>query len=128
MGDRYLRRLLVVGMTSLIRRAKATPTSVDPRLPALLQRKPVRVVTVAAANRTARVAWAIMTRGGTYRAPWPRPPDSTARRRFQVARTMRVDGEPVRPGAGHPPDVQGVTARKAEWDPARGYHQGQRST
>lgn len=69
MGDRYLRRLLVVGMTSLIRRAKATPTSVDPRLPALLQRKPVRVVTVAAANRTARVAWAIMTRGGTYRAP-----------------------------------------------------------
>jgi hypothetical protein len=25
--------------------------------------------TVAAANRTARVAWAIMTRGGTYRAP-----------------------------------------------------------
>ncbi len=69
MGDRYLRRLLVVGMTSLIRRAKTTPTSVDPRLPALLQRKPVRVVTVAAANRTARVAWAIMTRGGTYRAP-----------------------------------------------------------
>ena len=69
MGDRYLRRLLVVGMTSLVRRAKATPTSVDPRLPALLQRKPVRVVTVAAANRTARVAWAIMTRGGTYRAP-----------------------------------------------------------
>ncbi len=57
-------------MTSLIRRAKTTPTtSVDPRLPALLQRKPVRVVTVAAANRTARVAWAIMTRGGTYRAP-----------------------------------------------------------
>ena len=69
MGDRYLRRLLVVGMTSLVRRAKATPTSVDPRLPALLQRKPVRVVTVAAANRTARVAWAIMTRGSTYRAP-----------------------------------------------------------
>jgi hypothetical protein len=29
MGDRYLRRLLVVGMTSLVRRAKATPTSVD---------------------------------------------------------------------------------------------------
>jgi transposase len=69
MGDRYLRRLLVVGMTSLIRRAKTSPASVDPRLPALLQRKPARVVTVAAANRTARVAWAIMTRGGTYRAP-----------------------------------------------------------
>ena len=69
MGDRYLRRLLVVGMTSLIRRARSAPASVDPRLPAMLLRKPARVVTVAAANRTARVAWAIMTRGGTYRAP-----------------------------------------------------------
>lgn len=69
MGDRYLRRLLVVGMTSLIRRARSAPSSVDPRLPAMLQRKPARVVTVAAANRTARVAWAIMTRGGTYRSP-----------------------------------------------------------
>lgn len=69
MGDRYLRRLLVVGMTSLVRRARCAPESVDPRLTAMLQRKPVRVVTVAAANRTARVAWAIMTRGGSYRAP-----------------------------------------------------------
>jgi transposase len=69
MGDRYLRRLLVVGMTSLIRRARSVPSSVDPRLPAMLERKPARVVTVAAANRAARVAWAIMTRGGTYRSP-----------------------------------------------------------
>jgi len=69
MGDRYLRRLLVVGMTSLIRRARTAPTSVDPRIPALLERRPARVVTVAAANRTARVAWAIMTRGGSYRKP-----------------------------------------------------------
>lgn len=69
MGDRYLRRLLVVGMTSLVRRARAKPASVDPRLVAMLERRPARVVTVAAANRTARVAWAIMTRGGTYRAP-----------------------------------------------------------
>ena len=69
MGDRYLRRLLVVGMTSLVRRARTAPDSVDPRIPAMLQRRPARVVTVAAANRTARVAWAIMTRGGTYRKP-----------------------------------------------------------
>jgi transposase len=69
MGVRYLRRLLVVGMTSLVRRARVDPRSVDPRLVAMLERRPARVVTVAAANRTARVAWAIMTRGGTYRAP-----------------------------------------------------------
>jgi transposase len=69
MGDRYLRRLLVVGMTSLVRRARTKPGSVDPRITAMLERKPARVVTVAAANRTARIAWCIMTRGGTYRAP-----------------------------------------------------------
>lgn len=71
MGDRYLRRLLVVGMTSLVRRARTAPSSVDPRISAMLQRRPARIVTVAAANRTARVAWAIMTKGGTYRKPTP---------------------------------------------------------
>lgn len=69
MGDRYLRKLLVVGMTSLVRRARTAPASVDPRIPAMLERRPARVVTVAAANRTARVAWAIMTRGGSYSKP-----------------------------------------------------------
>jgi transposase len=69
MGDRYLRRLLVLGMTSLVRRARTAPASVDPRIPAMLERRPARVVTVAAANRTARVAWAIMKKGGSYRRP-----------------------------------------------------------
>lgn len=69
MGDRYLRRLLVVGMTSLVRRARTKPASVDSRIVAMLERKPARVVTVAVANRTARVAWCIMTRGGRYRTP-----------------------------------------------------------
>src|SRR6202162_3805162 len=71
MGDKYLRRILVVGMTSLVRRAKYKPDAADPRLAALLSRKPVRVVTVALANKAARVIWAIMTRGGTYRASQP---------------------------------------------------------
>jgi transposase len=69
MGDKYLRRLLVVGMTSLVRRAKHKPGAVDPWLAGLLSRKPVRVVTVALANKAARVIWAIMARGGTYGIP-----------------------------------------------------------
>jgi transposase len=72
MGDKYLRKLLIVGMTSLVRRAKSKPESVDPYLVGLLARKPVRVATVAMANKAARVAWAVMARGGTYRAPAPR--------------------------------------------------------
>jgi transposase len=71
MGDKYLRRLLVVGMTSLVRRAKYKPDAVDRWLTDLLSRKPARVVTVALANKAARVIWAIMARGGTYRAPQP---------------------------------------------------------
>ena len=69
MGDKYLRRLLVVGMTSLIRRAKYKPEAVDPWLADLLSRKPARLVTVALANKAARVVWAIMVRGGVYRSP-----------------------------------------------------------
>ena len=68
MGDKYLRKLLVVGMTALVRRARQNPKG-DPRLADLLaSRKPTRVATVAMANKTARIIWAIMTRGETYHA------------------------------------------------------------
>jgi transposase len=49
--------------------AKRGPGTPDPWLAQLLARKPARVATVAMANRAARVIWAIMTRGGVYRAP-----------------------------------------------------------
>ena len=47
-------------MTSLVRRAKYNPATIDPRLADLLARKPTRVATVAMANKTARVIWAII--------------------------------------------------------------------
>ena len=55
-------------MTSLITGVKRKPETADLRLVALLARKPVRVATVAMANHTARVVWAVMTRGETYQA------------------------------------------------------------
>lgn len=67
MGDRYLRKLLVVGMTAVVRHARNKPDTADPHLIGLLARKPVRLVTVALANKTARIVWAIMTRGEVYR-------------------------------------------------------------
>src|SRR5271168_1977544 len=69
MGDQYLRRLLVTGMTALVRRNLHHPGSADPRIAVLLARKPVRLATVAMANRAARAIWAIMVRGEVYRAP-----------------------------------------------------------
>jgi transposase len=71
MGDKYLRRLLINGMTSLVARNVRRPDMADPRINALLARKPLRIATVAMANRAARAIWAIMTRGETYRAPAP---------------------------------------------------------
>ena len=68
MGDRYLRHLLVVGATAIVRYTRRKATAVSIWANQLLERKPARLVTVAVANKMARIAWAIMARGETYRA------------------------------------------------------------
>ena len=67
MGDRYLRKLLVVGATSVVRRARTTDTAAANWVRSLLERKPARLVTVAMANKNARIVWAVLARGETYR-------------------------------------------------------------
>jgi transposase len=68
-GDGYLRKLLVVGATSVIRRARTGAVGAAPWIRSLLERRPARVVTVAMANKTARIAWAVLARGDVYRTP-----------------------------------------------------------
>ncbi len=70
-GNRYLRKLLFVGALSVIRRAKQTDCRRRPWLAALLERRPTKLAAVALANKIARIAWAIMTRGTRYREPMP---------------------------------------------------------
>src|SRR5262245_7064351 len=67
-GDRYLRRILVVGAIAVLRRAQENPGKY-PWLTQLLARRPFKVVAVALANKMARTAWALLAHGGTYRAP-----------------------------------------------------------
>jgi transposase len=67
-GDRYLRRILIVGAISVLRRARENPGKY-PWLTQLLARRPFKVVAVALANKMARMAWALLAHGGTYRAP-----------------------------------------------------------
>ena len=69
-GDRYLRRILVGGAVSILRRAKLNP---ERYLWAtrLLARRPFKVVAIALANKMARVAWALLAKGGTYRKHRP---------------------------------------------------------
>lgn len=69
MGDGYLRKLLVVGATSVIRRARTGTSASASWINSLLERRPARVVTVAMANKTARIAWAVLKRGEVYRPP-----------------------------------------------------------
>lgn len=68
-GNRYIRRLLVIGATSMLRYARARTAPGADWVNRLLERRPPRLVTVAMANKTARIAWALMARGETYRAP-----------------------------------------------------------
>lgn len=66
-GDRYLRRLLVIGATAVIRHCRDKDTPMAAWLRGLLEKKPVRVVSVALANKLARIAWVVLTRRETYR-------------------------------------------------------------
>ena len=67
-GNAYIRRLLVTGMTAVLRYTRANSTR-NPWVAMLLERKPARLVTVALANKTARVAWAMLARNESYVAP-----------------------------------------------------------
>jgi transposase len=69
MGDGYLRTLLVVGATAVIRYARTKTAAGTAWIQGLLAKKPVRLVSVALANKTARIAWALLSKGGVYRAP-----------------------------------------------------------
>ena len=66
-GDGYLRRLPVTGAQAVLRWMQARPANRTPWLAAMLDRRPWNVVATALANKTARIAWAVMARGETYR-------------------------------------------------------------
>ncbi len=67
MGDRYIRRLLVLGMTSRIKQIQMHPDKFDPWFANILERKPAKMAAVAMANKTARIVWAVLSRGEDYR-------------------------------------------------------------
>src|SRR5450631_4801572 len=68
-GDRYLRSLFTTGALAVIRYTKIHGTKHRPWLTALLARRPTKVAAIALANKMARMAWALMTKGSRYRQP-----------------------------------------------------------
>ena len=67
-GNREIRRLLVLGATSMVYRAARWNSAAGAWTRGLLERRPVRLATVALANKMARIAWALMTRKEVYQA------------------------------------------------------------
>lgn len=68
-GDRYIRKLLIIGMTSRALMAKNKPEKADIWTAKMLAEKPFRLATVAMANKSARIIWAMLTKGEEYRQP-----------------------------------------------------------
>jgi transposase len=71
MGNGYLRSLIVVGATAMIRYAREKGAVSARWINALLEKKPARLVSVAVANKTARIAWALLAKKEDYRASAP---------------------------------------------------------
>jgi transposase len=64
-GDAYIRRLLIIGAQSALQRSREVKQNAW--VQALLDRCARLKVAVALANKTARVAWALMAKGDVYR-------------------------------------------------------------
>ena len=77
-GNREIRRLLVLGATATVYRAAHGNSAAGAWTRGVLERRPVRLATVALANKMARIAWALMTRKGVYQAKGPVAADAAA--------------------------------------------------
>ena len=69
MGERTLRRLLIIGASAVVRHASRRGATEHLWLEGMLARKPRMLVTVAQANKTARIVWALLVKKENYRAP-----------------------------------------------------------
>jgi transposase len=70
-GDRYLRTLLVHGARAYLRVAGKKTDQKSVWAKRLQERRHVNIASVALAAKHARIAWAILAKGTTYRPPQP---------------------------------------------------------
>ena len=68
MGERTLRRLLIIGASAVVQHASRRGAPEGSWLAGMLTRKPRMLVSVAQANKTARIIWAVLTTKQDYRA------------------------------------------------------------
>jgi transposase len=69
MGERTLRRLLIIGCSAVVLQASKRGAPAGSWLEQMIARKPRMLVTVALANKTARIIWALLLKQEEYKAP-----------------------------------------------------------
>jgi transposase len=69
MGERTLRRLLIIGGSAVVQRASKRGAPKGSWLEQMLARKLRMLVTIALANKMARIVWALLVKQENYRAP-----------------------------------------------------------
>lgn len=69
MGERTLRRLLIIGCSAVVLQASKRGAPAGSWLEQMMARKPRMLVTVALANKTARIIWALLIKQEEYKAP-----------------------------------------------------------
>ena len=69
MGERTLRRLLIIGASAVVCQATRRGAPQGSWLARILARKPRMLVITALANKMARTVWALMAKNKIYRAP-----------------------------------------------------------
>ena len=93
MGQRDIRRLLVIGATAVIRWASRRGAPAGSWLARMLERKPIPVVAVALANKMARGIWAMLSRGESIRLDQARfltQRRSALTRAFAISMSLRM--------------------------------------
>jgi len=69
LGNEYLRRMMLHGARSVVMQMERMPSALGEWLTGLAPRRHRNVTVVALANKMARIAWAILSKGTHYSAP-----------------------------------------------------------
>ena len=96
MGQRDVRRLLIIGAMTVVRWALRRGAAPGSWLARMLARKPRMLVAVALANRMARIAWALMTKKQVYKEPGCLAARSGGVEVYRVERMELRQGDRVR--------------------------------
>ncbi len=122
-GDAQLRTLLIHGARSVLRTAASKNDRMSRWVTHIAQTRHHNIAAVALANKTARIAWAMMTKGTDYQpglgGGLSREQSVRKKEYPTTIAKQAVDGQQVEPALAEPENVCGLRARSSDREPAR---------